>query len=113
MKTAKPVFVLPQAERDLRETTAHSRTEGGEPLSVKWAEAVVASLQHIGQHPQAGSVRYAVTLNLAGLRFRPVKKFPYLVFYVEREMRVDVWRILHAQRDIPAWMTPSDQNEEH
>jgi toxin ParE1/3/4 len=26
------------------------------------------------------------------------------VFYVERDDHVDVWRILHGQRDIPAWM---------
>jgi hypothetical protein len=26
------------------------------------------------------------------------------VFYVERDEHVDVWRVLHAQRDIPAWM---------
>jgi toxin ParE1/3/4 len=26
------------------------------------------------------------------------------VFYVEREDHIDVWRVVHAQRDIPAWM---------
>ena len=29
---------------------------------------------------------------------------PYLVFYVERPDHIDVWRVLHSQRDIPAWM---------
>jgi toxin ParE1/3/4 len=24
-----------------------------------------------------------------------------LVFYIERDDQVDVWRVLHAQRDIP------------
>ncbi|MCZ8107125.1 MAG: type II toxin-antitoxin system RelE/ParE family toxin, partial [Burkholderiales bacterium] len=28
----------------------------------------------------------------------------YLVFYVERSDHVDVWRVLHGQRVIPAWM---------
>jgi toxin ParE1/3/4 len=27
-----------------------------------------------------------------------------LVFYFERADDVDVWRVLHGQRDIPAWM---------
>jgi toxin ParE1/3/4 len=27
---------------------------------------------------------------------------------VERSDHVDVWRVLHAERDIPAWMRESD-----
>jgi toxin ParE1/3/4 len=27
---------------------------------------------------------------------------PYLIFYIDRDDHVDVWRVLHAQRDIPA-----------
>ena len=34
----------------------------------------------------------------------PLRRYPYFVFYVEREDHLDVWRVLHAQRDIPAWM---------
>jgi toxin ParE1/3/4 len=30
--------------------------------------------------------------------------YPYLVFYLDRESEVDVWRILGAKRDIPAWL---------
>jgi toxin ParE1/3/4 len=26
------------------------------------------------------------------------------VFYIERESHIDVWRVLHAERDIPVWM---------
>jgi toxin ParE1/3/4 len=26
------------------------------------------------------------------------------VFYIERDDHIDVWRVLHAQRDIPALM---------
>jgi len=33
-----------------------------------------------------------------------VKRFPYLAFYVERADHVDVWRVLHGARDIPAWL---------
>ena len=34
----------------------------------------------------------------------PLRRYPYLVFYVEREDHLDVWRVLHAQRGIPGWM---------
>jgi len=40
-------------------------------------------------------------------RHRPshlLPRYPYLVFYVEHADHIDVWRVLHGQRDIPAWM---------
>jgi hypothetical protein len=33
-----------------------------------------------------------------------MRRYPYVVFYVEREDRIDVWRVLHTRRDIPARM---------
>jgi toxin ParE1/3/4 len=26
------------------------------------------------------------------------------VLYIERASHIDVWRVLHAERDIPVWM---------
>jgi len=31
-----------------------------------------------------------------------MKHYPYLIFYIEKEDHIDVWRILHGQRNIPA-----------
>lgn len=31
-------------------------------------------------------------------------RFPYVVFNVEYEDQIDVWRVLHARRDIPDLM---------
>jgi len=53
---------------------------------------------------QGRRARYAHQLGLADLRFWPLGRYPYLVFYVERDEHIDVWRVLHEQRDIPAWM---------
>jgi toxin ParE1/3/4 len=39
---------------------------------------------------------------------RRLKKYPHLVFYVERSDHVDVWRVLHGMRDIPSWMQDPD-----
>jgi plasmid stabilization system protein ParE len=47
-------------------------------------------------------------LNLPCLRHWSLKEYPHLVFYVERDDHIDVWRILHGQRDIPAWMQQSE-----
>jgi len=44
-------------------------------------------------------------LNLPGLRFWRCKRFPYLVFYVETDDQINIWRVLHGSRDIPAWLS--------
>jgi toxin ParE1/3/4 len=49
--------------------------------------------------------------NLPGLRFWPLTCDPYLIFYIERPQHIDVWRVLHGQRDIPAWMQEPDTFE--
>lgn len=51
-----------------------------------------------------GRSRSSSELNLPGLRFWPLQKYPHLVFYLERSDHIDVWRVLHGQRDVPAWM---------
>lgn len=63
---------------------------------------------HIGRNPATGSPRHAHELNLPGLRAWPLTRYPHLVFYVERPDHIDVWRVLHGQRDIPAWMQEPD-----
>jgi toxin ParE1/3/4 len=75
---------------------------------LKFIDALEQALQHIGRHPATGSPRYAHELDLPGLRRWQVKGYPHLVFYVEWDDHVDVWRILHGSRDIPAWMQAPD-----
>ena len=58
----------------------------------------------MGEHPATGSPRYAAELNLPSLRSWIVTGFPHLIFYVEREADIDVWRVLHGARDVPAWL---------
>jgi len=41
------------------------------------------------------------------LRTIGLKGFPWLVFYREGETHVDIWRVLHAKRDMPAWLAPA------
>ena len=67
-----------------------------------------AAIGHVSHHPASGSLRHAMELKLEGLRFWPVHGFPFLIFYIEHSTQVDVWRVLHAQRDVPAWMQEAD-----
>lgn len=80
-----------------------------------FVDAFVDSLKRayirIGKNPATGSPPYAHALDTPGLRSWPFSKYPYLVFYVERTDHIDVWRVLHMQRNIPAWMTDGSKDE--
>ena len=103
--TAKPVVPRELANRDIDDAIAYSLSEGAEQAALGFIEQAYA---HISRHPATGSPRYAHELNLPGLRFWPLAHYPHLVFYVERPEHIDVWRVLHGQRDIPAWMQEAD-----
>jgi len=70
--------------------------------AANFIDSLQQALDHLSQHPLTGSLRFAFELNIPELRSWPLTRFPYLVFYVAIDDDVDVWRILHAHRDIPA-----------
>lgn len=90
------------AQRDIETAVDWYRDNAGVDSALAFVEALDLALGHIARHPGTGSPRYATELDLPGLRFWRVSGFPHLVFYVVRDGHVDVWRLLHAQRDIPA-----------
>lgn len=103
MKT-KPVIPRELANCDVDEAVDHYLSEDAEKAALGFIKALQQAYAHIGQHPVTGSPHYAHELNLPGLRSWPLMRYPYLVFYIERNDHIDVWRVLHGQRDIPAWM---------
>ncbi len=102
--TAKPVVPREAARRDVEAAVDFYASEAGEGVALGFIDAVESAYHAIGRHPATGALRYGYELGLPGLRSRLLKGFPFLIFYVEQDTHVDVWRILHAQRDIPAWL---------
>lgn len=100
----KPVIPREHANRDVDDAIAYYLGEGAEQAALDFIEVLEQAYIHIRQMPASGSPRYAHELNLPGLRCWPLNRHPYMVFYVETADRIDVWRIVHGQRDIPAWM---------
>ena len=98
----KPIVLRALAADDIEAAVDHYRDEAGPATALRFVAALERGFQHIAQHPASGSPRYAHELDLPGLRSWPLRRFPYLVFYVERDEHVDVWRVLHGDRDIPA-----------
>ena len=104
----KAVIPREQANWDVDEAVAYYLKEASEAVALGFIDSLEKAYAHIGRHPAAGSPRYAHELNLPGLRAWLLTRYPHIVFYVEHPNHIDVWRVLHVQRDIPVWMLESD-----
>lgn len=111
--TKLTVILREAASEDVDLAVAHYLGEAGMGVAASFIDALEIALAHIGEHPASGSARYATELDLPGLRYWVMGQFPFLIFYVQLESSVDVWRVIHAQRDLPAWLRPpaSGSNE--
>lgn len=98
----KPVRLRAVAYRDEQEAVDYYASVGGPSVADAFVDALREAYASISRRPALGSPRYGHVLNLSGLRSRSLKRFPYLVFYVELEEHIEVWRVLHAHRDVPA-----------
>ena len=101
MKT-KPIVARARANEDVEEAIAHYLAEDAAAAALGFIDALERAYAYVGRLPHAGSQRYAHELDIPGLRSWPLKRYPHVVFYVERDEHIDVWRVLHTQRDLPA-----------
>ena len=97
------------ANRDVDESIKHYLDQDAGSAALGFIDALEQAYAPISRHAATGSPRYAHELNLPGLRFWPLTRYPHLVFYIEMDDHIDVWRVLHGERDIPAWMHQPDQ----
>jgi toxin ParE1/3/4 len=96
------------ANHDIDEIIASCLSESAESAVYGFIDALEEAYTHVSRHPATVSRRYAHELDLAGLRFWQLMRYPHLVFYDERPEHIDVWRVLQGQRDIPAWMADGE-----
>jgi toxin ParE1/3/4 len=104
----KPVIPRRKALDDVDAAVAHYGEAAGADTALAFIDALEAAFEFIASFPAAGSPRWSRELNLPDLRAVRVKAFPWLIFYVEGPAQIDVWRVLHAKRDIPAWMADAE-----
>lgn len=89
------------AQQDITTAFDHYLSVASPAIATGFVGELDAPLQHIERLPSSGSLRYAESLDVEGLRFIVVNRFPYLVFYFERDDHLDVVRVLHQHQDIP------------
>jgi len=93
------------AVADVASAVNHYRNEAGPEVAVNFVDELETATQHLLRHPHTGSLRFAYELEIPELRSWSLQKFPYLIFYVPDANQIDIWRVLHARRDIPAFLT--------
>lgn len=94
-----------RAADDVEAAVDHLLAEAGADVAGRFIAAVEHALRHVGRRPHSGSLRFSYDLDIPELRAWPLTGFPFLIFYIERVDEIDVWRILHTRRDIPATLT--------
>ena len=97
----RPVILRQRAHQDVEATVRYLATEASPQVATRFIDALEQATIQLSQYPASGSLRLAFTLDLPGLPVWPIRDWPYWVFYVAREDHIDVWRVLHGQRDIP------------
>ncbi|MEP1125793.1 MAG: type II toxin-antitoxin system RelE/ParE family toxin [Ilumatobacter sp.] len=105
---AKPVQFRELASFDLESASGYEAAEADVATAIRLVDSVEATARRIGRNPRLGSLRFAYELAVPDLRVVAAGRFPYLLFYLERKASVDVWRLLHTSRDIPASLQDPD-----
>ena len=105
---AKLVRLRQLAAADLEGASEYYRREAGEQTALDFIDAVERAVKRIRRSPHVGSLRFAYELAIPDLRAWQVQRFPYVVFYVVTDEEVDVWRMLHTRRDVPATLEPPE-----
>jgi toxin ParE1/3/4 len=106
--SGKPVIPRPKAFLDVEGAVNYYLAEANEKTALGFIDALERAYRLIASHPASGSPPYAHALDLPGLRCWSSTRYPFLIFHVERDDHVDVWRVLHGERDIPAWLRKMD-----
>lgn len=100
----KPVVRRRRADDDIEDALTYYLNEAGTELVADFVGLLEEALKRISRQPGIGSPRYGHVVQISELRSWPIKSFPYLIFYVEKEHHIELARVLHSCRDLPSWL---------
>ena len=99
---ARQVQLRSTAAADVEGIVDHLIDEAGSDAALAFVDAFETGLRHIASAPNSGSLKFGYELGIPELRAWRLRRQPYVVFYLPLDDRLDVWRVLHERRDIPA-----------
>ncbi len=105
----KPVVIQRLAEQDIVEAIDYYARHAAH-VADRFLNALDGAMAAIGRTPRIGSPAFDEALDIADLRYRTLKSFPYAVFYQEFETDVRVLRVLHHGRDVMSLVGAADSD---
>jgi toxin ParE1/3/4 len=78
--SAKRVVPRDRANQDVDDAVAYCLSEDAATAALNFIDEVEKAYGHISRHPGSGSTRHAHELDLPGLSFAPLTRFPSLAF---------------------------------
>ena len=106
--TQRQAHLHARAAADVEDAIAHLRGTVGDAVALSFIDALEDGVNLVTRSPNAGSLRFAYELAIPELRAWGLKRLPYVIFYVPREGRLDIWRVLHTRRDLPGAFQSDD-----
>ena len=100
--TRKPVLRRRRADDDIESAIAFYLEEAGSGVAAEFVNQLENVLESLSRDPAAGSSRYGLEPRIPGLRMWVMPSFPYLIFYLVKEARIEIVRVLHDSMDIPS-----------
>ena len=99
--TQRQAYLRSRAASDINETIASLRSDAGDAVALAFITTLENGINRITRSPNVGSLRFAFEVGIPELRAWRLRRFPFVIFYVPLDDRVDIWRVLHSRRDIP------------
>lgn len=100
-----PIDVREIANADVEAIVDYYAAEAGGAVVMRFIDELSAAYGRLSATPAAGSARLDEALNLGGARTWSLRTYPYLIVYFDRADRVEIWRVLHGQRDLEALLS--------
>jgi toxin ParE1/3/4 len=94
-----------RAAADVDAAVDYYRDDVGEAVALEFVDAVEQCVRRIRSSPQLGSLRFSYEVDIPELRVVATQRFPYLIFYIPSVDTIDIWRVRHSRRDLPATLT--------
>ena len=98
--TIRTIVPHRHAIEDVYDAICYYREQAGTGVAENFAIEIDEAYARLKQHPNIGSPRLAIDLDIEGLKSWALKRFPHQIFYEIQDDRVELWRILHPRRDI-------------
>ena len=96
------LVIRPRAQTDVDAEAAYYHTTDSLLTATRFLEDLRHVFERLVQFPHLGTFWPTGNRELIGLRRRPLPHFPYSVFYLPTEGAVEIVRVLHNSRDLPA-----------